>query len=89
MPRFSSAPSDSINRPTQSPILPNFRTVKMAHTNSFNTKNSYNNVWNNCIITDDRSLVLAISTRSEVTPSRHPGAPGRKYRGMVPTNRGV
>ena len=30
----------------------------MAHTNSFNTTNSYNSVWNNCIITDDRSNIL-------------------------------
>ena len=77
MPRFSSAPSDSINRPTQSPILPNFRTVKMAHTNSFNTKNSYNNVWNNCIITDDRSQLL--SWLSPLDPkSRHQDIQGRR-----------
>ena len=69
-PASLSAPSDSINKPTQSPILSNFRTAKMAHTDSFNTKNSYNKVWNNCIITDDRSQLL--SWLSPLDPkSRH------------------
>ena len=30
----------------------------MAHTNSFNTNNSYNNVWNNCTITDGGAQLL-------------------------------
>ena len=31
----------------------------MSNTNSFNTTNSYNNVWNNCTVSDGRSQVLA------------------------------
>ena len=30
----------------------------MAHNNSFNNTNSFNNVWNNCTITDGRSQLL-------------------------------
>jgi len=30
----------------------------MAHTNSFNTTNSNNRVWNNCTITEDRAQLL-------------------------------
>ena len=30
----------------------------MSQTNSFNTANSYNNVWNNCTIADDRFQLL-------------------------------
>ena len=30
----------------------------MSQTNSFNTANSYNNVWNNCTIADDRLQLL-------------------------------
>ena len=46
-------------RPTQSAISTSFRIAKMAHTNSFNTSNSYNNVWNNCsITTEDQSQIL-------------------------------
>ena len=35
-----------------------FKSTKMAHTNSFNTIGSYNNVLNNCTITDGRSQLL-------------------------------
>jgi len=31
----------------------------MAHTNSFNTTHSYNNVWENCTFADDQSQILA------------------------------
>ena len=31
----------------------------MSHTNSFNATNSYNNVWNNFTVADDRSQILA------------------------------
>ena len=30
-----------------------------GNSNSFNNTNSYNNVWNNCTIADDRSQLLA------------------------------
>ena len=49
----------------------------MAHTNSFNTTNSYNSVWNNCIITDDRSQLL--SWLSPLDPmSRHQDIQARR-----------
>ena len=30
----------------------------MSHVNSFNTANSYNNVWNNCTVADERCQLL-------------------------------
>ena len=76
-PRFYSAPSDTTNRPTQSPLLHHFQTIKMAHANSFNTTNSYNNVWNNCTIPDEQSQVL--TWLSPLEPKlRHHGIQDRR-----------
>ena len=55
-----------------------FNTTKMAHTNSFNTTNSYNNVWN---YTDGRSQLLA--WLSPLEPSlRHQDIRERRVRGI-------
>ena len=55
-----------------------FKTTKMAHTNSFNTTNSYNNVWN---YTDGRSQLL--TWLSPLEPSlRHQDIRERRVRGI-------
>jgi len=49
----------------------------MAHTNSFNTINSYNRVWNNCTITDGGAQFL--TWLSPLEPSlRHQGIQERR-----------
>ena len=47
------------DQPTPLPVSSiTFQTPKMSHTNSLNTTNSYNNVWNNCNIADERPQIL-------------------------------
>ena len=60
-PRFSALSRSALPSTAQLSHLSftTFRTTKMAHTNSFNTIDSYNKVWNNCTITDGRSQLLA------------------------------
>ena len=49
----------------------------MSHTKSFNTINSYNNVWNNCSIADERLQVL--TWLSPLDPKfRHQDIQGRR-----------
>ena len=56
-PRFFFSPAiPSTDQPNHL-LFATFRIAKMSHTNSFNT-NSYNNVWNNCNISDERSQIL-------------------------------
>jgi len=58
-----------------------FRTTKMAHANSFNTIDSYNNVWNNCTITESRSQLL--TWLSPLEPSlRHQDIRERRVGGV-------
>ena len=58
-----------------------FNTTKMARINSFNTNNSYNNVWSNCTITDGRSQLL--TWLSPLEPSlRHQDIRERRVRGV-------
>ena len=53
-PRFCLVPSNSIQRHSTS-----VRIAKMSHnSNSYNTANSYNSVWNNYTIADGRSQIL-------------------------------
>ena len=64
--RFALAPKNTINRPYSiTPLQPASSKEQMTsqnstrdNNNSFNTTNSYNNVWNNYTIADDRSLLL-------------------------------
>ena len=62
-PLFSSAPSDSINEPVQSPTSTSFPIAKMSECRSHggincNNTNSFNNVWNNYTVADDRSQIM-------------------------------
>ena len=53
----------------------------MAHTNSFNITDSYNNVWNNCTITDGRSQLL--TWLSPLEPKfRHQDIQDRRVEGV-------
>ena len=67
-PRFYSAPKNTINRPYTQYLFYNSASSKERnmsqypiHDNNgyFNNTNSFNNVWNNYAVADDRSLLLA------------------------------
>ena len=63
-PAFLQLPAISSTHQYNYPPLASFQTAKMSqygfydNINSFNSSNSFNNVWNHCTFVDDRSQIL-------------------------------